>query len=150
MSSAANLRSAFSIKSTGCPKLSYIASFRLVSGIPVLEPVQAVELPVRGTGTVGGTGVAVQRPVGAAPPGLVVGGALTSEERQTGIAIASKLKNVLKDESRPVMLPGRREPIYPYNHDIDCQFVLDSSGSIGYREFIKAKKATKVSQYYNR
>ena len=116
MSSAVNLLSVVRSKSFGSPKMSYTALFRLVSGLP--------------------------------PPEPAVGGALTSAERQAGQAIASKLENILKDDSRPVMMsdhPGL-EPSYPYYHDIDCQFILDSSGSIGYSEFIKGKEATKVSQ----
>ena len=65
--------------------------------------------------------------------------ALSSAEQAMGNAMISKLDVILKDPSRADSTGKRLCLNY-----IDLQFVLDSSGSIGRSEFLRAIEALKV------
>ena len=73
----------------------------------------------------------------------------TRDEEETGLKIASKLESVMREKSRSswsLMSTHRlyHKPSKPRYHNMDCQLVLDSSGSITSSQFELAKRATKV------
>ena len=74
----------------------------------------------------------------------------SSDEEETGLKIASKLESVMREKPRSswsLMSTTHRlyhKPSKPRYHNMDCQLVLDSSGSITSSQFELAKRATKV------